>query len=215
MSATKLKLYNDALMICGERRLASLTENQERRRVLDENWDSGKGVVNYCLERGQWNFAAVSMKYSYSPSVEPPFGYRRSFNKPDDYVRTMALCSDEYFQVPLLRYRDEADTWFADLDDIYVTYVSNDVAYGNNMGIWPDTFAEFVAARLAYKSCWRLTQDRAKRAEVRDYFKECLKQAKGNDAMNEPTRFTPRGTWSRSRSGWGRGDGGNRGDLIG
>jgi hypothetical protein len=47
MSASKLKLYNDALGILGERRLASLTENREPRRVLDEVWDAGKGVVNY------------------------------------------------------------------------------------------------------------------------------------------------------------------------
>lgn len=214
MSVNRLKLYNDALGILGERKLASLTENREPRRVLDDVWDFG--AVDYCLERGQWNFAVRSMKYAYSPSVEPDWGYRRSFNKPDDYIRTTAICSDEYFKEPLLRYKDEANTWFADLDEIYVSYVSNDVSYGNDMGKWPDTFSQLVSAFLAYKAAWRITQSGTKRAEAKAFLKQCLKDAKSNDAMNEPTTFLPNGTWTRSRFGYGgRRDGGNRGTLIG
>ncbi len=214
MSVNKLKLYNDALGILGERKLASLTENREPRRVLDDVWDFG--VVRYCLERGQWTFATRSMKYTYSPSVEPPWGYRRSFNKPDDYVRTVALCSDEYFLCPLLRYSDEANTWFADEDDIYVKYTSDDPSYGNDMGKWPETFAEMVSARLAHKAAWRITQSGQKRAEAKDNWKRCMLDAKSNDAMNQPTVFPPQGTWTRARRGGrGRGDGGSRGNLIG
>lgn len=214
MSVNKLKLFNDALGILGERKLAALTENREPRRVLDDVWDFG--VVRYCLERGQWTFATRAMKYTYSPSVEPPWGYRRAFNKPDDYVRTMALCSDEYFKCPLLRYSDEANFWLADEDDIYVKYVSDDDAYGNNMGKWPETFSEMVSARLAYKASWRITQSNSKRAEAKAVWTKCMLDAKSNDAMNQATAFPPRGTWTRSRGwSWGRRDGGSRGTLIG
>ena len=47
--------------------------------------------------------------------------------------------------------------------------------------------------------------------------KKLLNTARATDAMDETTRFPPRGTWSRSRSGTGRGnrDGGSSGSLIG
>lgn len=216
MPADKLSLYNDALTLCGERMLASLTENREPRRLLDQAWASG--AVDFCLESGQWNFATRSIKLDYSPSVEPPWGYRRAFDKPLDYIRTTALCSDEYFKEPLLAYKDEADFWFADLDTIYIGYVSNDPAYGNNMSRWPTTFSEFVSSYLASKVVTKISQSEQRLKDVVEDLKQRVKQAKSNDAMNEPTAFPPRGTWIRARMrnrNSGLDDGGFRtGDLT-
>jgi hypothetical protein len=198
MSADKLSLYNDALTLCGERMLASLTENRESRRLLDQAWASG--AVDFCLETGQWNFAVNSIKLEYSPSVEPPFGYRYAFDKPVDYIRTMAVCCDEYFQEPLLRYIDEAQYWFSDYDTIYVRYVSNLDEYGMNMGKWSPTFSEMVSSYLAKKVVTKLTQDVAKWKMVDDDFKARRLEAKSNDAMMEPTKFMPRGSWVRART---------------
>jgi hypothetical protein len=50
---------------------------------------------------------------------------RGAFAKPTDWVDTSAVCQDEYFRVPLLQYADEVGYWFADLDEIYVKYVSD------------------------------------------------------------------------------------------
>lgn len=216
MSADKLSLYNDALTLCGERMLASLTENREPRRLLDQAWAAG--AVDFCLETGQWNFAVNSIKLVYSPSVEPPWGYRRAFDKPTDYIRTMGVASDEYFKNPLVRYVDEADFWFADLDELYIRYVSNLPEYGMNMGRWPVSFSEMVSSYLAMKIVTRVTQDVAKRAMVAADYKARRLEAKSNDAMNEPTTFPPTGTWVRSRMAGRLGgcdDGGFRtGDLT-
>jgi hypothetical protein len=214
VSASRLSLYNQALALCSERRLASLTEEREARRLLDDSW--GAGAVDYCLEQGQWNFAMRSVKLDYSPSVEPPFGYRRAFDKPTDYIRTAAVSIDEFFREPLLAYTDEADYWFADFDTIYVRYVSNDDAYGNNMGRWPETFSKFVEAFLATEIVWKLTQSTEKRDKVEEVMKKCLVDARSKDSMNEPTTFAPRGSWTSARMGnRARRDRGNRGSLIG
>ena len=205
MSTSKLKLYNDALLILSERRLSSLAENKESRRILDDVWDGD--AVLYCLEHGQWNFACRSIEITYSPSVEPPFGYARAFSKPDDWVRTMAVCTEPYFKEPLRHYTDEAGFWFADPDTIYIRHVSSADEYGNNMGIWPATFANFVSAYLADRAAWRITQSNTKSAKARAYFKDCEVKAKSNDAMNEPTGQPAAGSWVRARQGrgWSRG----------
>lgn len=209
---TKLGLYNAALRMIGERQLVSLTESREPRRQLDTAWDDG--AVDACLEAGLWNFAMRTVMLDYSPSIEPDFGYRRAFDKPTDFVRVASVCQDEFFKQPLLQYTDEVGFWFADLDTIFVQYVSNDASYGNDLSLWPETFKEFVQAHLASKIVMSLTQDKAKTAEVRDERKRLLKEALNKDAQANPTQFMPQGTWvSSRRSGSLRRDGGSRGQF--
>lgn len=211
---TQLSIYNSALRKCGERTIASLSENREPRRVLDSAWDDG--LISYCLEQGLWNFALRTVKLEYSPSVEPSFGYSRAFDKPTDHVRTAGLCSDEFFTSPLLRYTDEAGYWFAELDTIYVRYVSDDNAYGNDKSLWPQTFVKFLSTYLAGEVAERITGNRTKADEIKREASKLLIDARSKDAMAEPTRMLPQGSWASARGGrGGRDDRGNRGSLIG
>jgi hypothetical protein len=211
---TKLSLFNDALMLCGERFLSSLTEEREPRRLLDQVWSSGG--VRTCLEMGQWNFAMRTIQIDYDTGVTPSFGYARAFVKPDDWVLTSALCSDEFFRSPLTRYWDEAGYWYADLDTLYVRHVSDDVAYGGNLGGWPESFREFVAAHFASKIVRKLTSSDEEEARVLDLRKRRLLTAKSRAAMSEPTSFPARGSWGLSRNRFpSNRDRGNTGSLIG
>lgn len=206
--ATRLEVYNMALLLCGERSLSSLTEDREPRRTLDQAWNSGG--VNLCLEEGQWRFAMRTVEIDYDPSIEPSFGYQRVFNKPDDWVATSAVCSDEYFSAPLTAYTDEGDQWYADLDTIYLKYVSNDVDWGMNMGKWPQSFADFVSAHLASRVIMKLADSEDKLKMILSTREKFKREAKNAAAMAEPTRFAARGTWSRARTkGSARSDGGN------
>jgi hypothetical protein len=211
--ATQLKLYNDALTLCGERQLSSLSENVEPRHLLDSVWNNGG--VNSCLEAGQWRFALRAIELDYTVAVDPTFGYNRAFVKPTDWVATSSLCSDEYFTTPLLQYVDEAGYWYADLDVLYIRYVSNDSNYGTNYTSWPAKFADFVAAHLASKVVLKLTSDADKFANVMELRKNYLVEAKNLNAMGDPTQFPPDGSWVNGRRGRSRGDRGNRGQLIG
>lgn len=219
MAITKLKLFNLALIEIGERELASLSADEEPRHVLDSVWDSGE-LVDYLLQQGHWNFASRTSEITYSPSVEPDFGYRRAFDKPSDWIRTSMLSADEYFSRPLDQYEDEAEYWFADVDTIYVKYVSNDNAYGNDLSLWPPAFTRWVTVYLASRICERLTQNASKAKELKEAADPesrsptLLIQARSIDAMNEPTRYPPSGSWARSRR-HGRGDRGSSNRLIG
>src|SRR4051812_14499694 len=80
MATDRLKIYNGALLICGERSLATLTENREPRRLLDQVWQ--EGGVQYCLEQGQWKFAMCASKFEADTSYTAQFGYTNRFQKP-------------------------------------------------------------------------------------------------------------------------------------
>lgn len=213
MAISQLGLYNEALRIIGERRLASISENREPRRVLDDIWNDG--AVNYCLEQGQWKFAMRAVEITASATV-PAFGFQNAFDKPNDFIRTAGVCEDENFKVPLLNYMEEVGFWFADLDPIYIRYVSNAQTYGADLQRWPGTFAKFVAAYLASEAAWTLTQSPEKQKLALALSERRLKQSRSLDAMADPTSFAPQGRWNTSRRGGsGRLDRGNRGRLIG
>lgn len=215
--ATKLEIYNEALEFLGESPLASTTENHEPRFLLDNVWD--RGLIRRCLQQGQWNFATRSVEADFDPAIEPEWGFLRGFTKPTDWVRTVALCSDSYFRSPLIDYKDEANTWFTDLDRIYVRYVSDDNAYGGDLGAWPDHFTEFAAAYMALKICRKVKQSAKSKEEMWGEFKEVRSLSRSIDASNDPTAFPPPGSFVSARLGGdirgGRRDGGSRGSLIG
>ena len=212
---SRLAIYNDALLICGERALSSLTEDREPRRLLDQVWQN-EGV-EYCLEEAQWYFAMRTVRVDYDPDVDPGFGVRRGFSKPSDWILTSALCADEYFRAPVTRYFDEAGFWYSDLDTLYVRYVSNDTEYGMDLARWPRTFTEFVAAHFATKVVLKLSNDEDRLKKAVGLREGCLKKAKNKCAMAMPTIFEAQGNWSKARQRWQpRRDGGsNGGNLIG
>lgn len=212
---TKLDVFNDALLLCGERFLASLSEAVETRRLLDQVWDSGG--VKQCLEEGQWFFAMRTVRLDYDTGIEPDFGYSRAFEKPDDWCLTSAICADEFFRVPLTRYVDEAGYWYSDIDQLFVRYVSDDVLYGNDLLKWPSGFRDFVASHLASKIVYKIASSEDTRSEVKKARKAALLKAKALSLMAGPTMFPARGSWSNARNRFpNRRDGGNNnGNLIG
>lgn len=192
---SKLDLYNQALLILGERRLASLGEAREPRRALDDAWESS---LRFCLEQGFWNFAMRAIEAQASASVVPTFGYAHAFTKPNDWIRSYQVSASETFDPPLLNFVDEPNYWYADSDPLYVRYVSDDTVYGRDMSIWPETFTDYVAHHLALRTSSRITGNAADDA-LRAATRRARADARSKDAMNEPTRFPPAGTWVTSR----------------
>lgn len=212
--ATRLSIYNGALEVVGERALLTTTENRESRRSLDDIWD--RGGVRTCLSMGLWNFARRGIQWNFDPSFTPPFGFRCAFELPADWIRWMAVCEDEYMYVPLLRYQDEGQFFFCDLQQIYVAYVSDDANFGMNMAAWPDNFQRYVEAYFASRIAWRLTGSKETVQFATAERDSRLKRAKSTDAMNEATSMLPAGNWTQARHGRRRNlDRGNRSQLIG
>lgn len=216
MSTDRLTIYNGALRECEERKLASLTEDREPRRLLDDAWSAGKGMIAFALAAKQWRFGRRSVQLDYDTAVDPAYGRRYAFAQPDDYIRTCKLCSDERMDVPFLDYEVEAGYWYADVEPLYLSYISTDTNYGGDLTLWPPAFVLWVETHLASLIAPRLVGvEKANRliklASMR------LKEAASVDAMEDPTKFPPPGSFVLSRGGQRSvyRDRGPRGRLIG
>jgi len=220
VATTRLKIYNGALLICSDTRLASLSEAREPRYLLDEIWNDGG--VRYCLEQAQWHFAMRSSRLDYNPAIAPDWGFQRAFDKPTDWVSTSGVFYDEYHRSPLTQYADEVAYWFADQDEMFVKYVSDDDSYGMDYAKWPATFTEYVKAYFASKIVRKLPGGSEKVEDIvhptSGVLARALAVAKNRAAMTQPATFPTRGTWAAARhAGARRGfrDGGNPNSLIG
>lgn len=196
--ATKLGVYNSALTHLEERALSALTDSVESRRAIDAVYTE---TVNLCLEAAQWKFAKRVVEIEASDSISPTFGFTYAFAKPTDLVRLTALSSSDRLQPPLLDYSEEGDYWYADVDPLYVAYVSNDTEWGFDLGKWPPSFAEYVAVRLAAKSAGRLMKGDKLRDTLKKEERTAMGVARANDAMGGPPAFLPSSNWSQARHG--------------
>ena len=109
--ATVLGLYNGALFLLKAARLSTVSDAREERYALDQVYDS---VLGYCLESGDWNFAARTVALEDDTDVEPEFGFTYSFEKPSDVVRLIAISSTGDLWPPLERFLEEGGMWHAD-----------------------------------------------------------------------------------------------------
>jgi hypothetical protein len=212
----KLSIYNGALAILGERKLATVTENREPRYQLDDVWDND--FIDRILQMGQWNFAARSVELEASTDVTPAFGFQFAFDKPPgDFVRTMMVCYDEYFDQPITRYSDEGQWIFCDTEIIYLKYVSNDTEFGGDFSLWPPNFTKMAEHYLAMEAAPRIASLDFNERTLEAKWERWLSKAESSDAMESPAKFAPEGGWARSRRGrrGGRRDRGNRSQLIG
>lgn len=209
---TKLALYNNALFEIGERKLSALTDAREERRVLDEIYDE---VLLYCLEQGQWNFATRTASFDADTSLDTDFGYEHVFAKPTDWIRTTAMSASERLEPPLDDYVDETDYWLADVDPIYVSYVSNDASYGLDLTRWPATYTRYVSLELAFRLSKRITNSTTDREQLMRDLKIAKRDAKVKDAINEKMKRLPAGRLVQSRLAGRLRDRGSRGSLIG
>lgn len=193
----RLSLYNGALRLVGESRLTSLTEAAEKCRLLDDAWDDN--AIRYCLEQGYWWFATRASRFDPDPDFTASFGYQYGYEKPTDWIRTAGTWADDRGNVPLTRIRDEAGYWFADVEPIYISYISSDVRYGMNLANWPETFTQYVESYLAFLIAPKLTNDLNRVAMVEKLMSKRRVDARSKAAMNEAAGVLPMGSWTASR----------------
>ena len=216
MSTSQLTLYNGALRILGQPKLSALTDTDEVRYLLDGVWD--ENAREYCLEQGNWNFATRTIKSEYDASVsEPDFGFRRAFSKPTDWLKTVQLASDEYFQFPLpdSGFSDEQGYWWSDLETLYIRYVSNDSSYGYDLSLWPQAFCRYFEYYMAFQIAPRVMQTKSAIDNIERKFRASHIDALSKDSMNEGVKEFPGGGWTRARRGGSRRDFGSRRRLTG
>jgi hypothetical protein len=199
MAASQLSLYNGALRIIKNRRLSTITDDVEERYLLDDVYEEALG---WCLEQGLWNFALRAVLLEASTDVVPEFGWVYAFEKPSDFVRLNAIGGNEYMDPTLEQYVDEGGYWLADVNPLYVSFISNNSSYGGDTSKWPRTYELFVQHELAWRVAPHLTAMPTEQlGQLQDLRDRAMKDARSKDALNQPAMRPPPGRLVQSRLG--------------
>ena len=193
--ATKLKLFNAALIELGGHTLSDTGEAVESGRILNEVYTD---VIDDCLADADWNFAAVNLYPTGDTGLISPneVGYTYGYAKPTDWVRTIVVSDDQYMVFPLTQYFDDQDIWAADTGELFIRYVSSDTGYGYDISNWPKYFRRYVELSLAERVCYRLTQDIELRKGLIALQQQAFSEAEAQNMTDaaEP-RFAPTASW--------------------
>ncbi len=193
----RLSIYNNALRMLGEQKLAAVDEDREPRYHLDDAFNE---TVQFCLEQGDWNFAIRSVLLEESSAVDAGWGGVSAHKKPDDWVRTVSLGYTEYSRGEL-DIRDEGGFWICRRGPLYARYVSNASTHGFSTGNWPQTFAKYVEARLALEISERIRPGVERLKVLDELTKRALYDAQNKDAVDQGGQSIPLGRLARARGG--------------
>lgn len=146
MAVSKLTVYNDALLLIGERKLATETDNVPSRYELDTAYDD-PSAASYCLELTKPKFSLKTAHLG-TPTVPTNHGLANEYAFPSDYISIHSVFADADLDQPISRYIIEGQTIACDTGpDIWMRYVSS----GQPLTAWTPSFAGVVSAYLAWK----------------------------------------------------------------
>lgn len=188
---TKLIVWNQALMHLGSAPIADTTSTSVMAvNVFNNAWT---GVTEEAFNEGDWNFAKKTVVLEVSATGTASSGFSYAYDYPDDYMRTIAVSPEASFSSPFDKYMDEGSLLHCSHAGPYLRYISN--ALLDDLSVWPTMFWRFVAWKLAYETCERLTQGATQRDKLEKNLKAALRQAKSVDARNQQGGKIARGSW--------------------
>lgn len=198
--ASQLSQYNGALSFIGSgERIVRLNEDREERYAFDAVFDE---TVAFVLAEAPWKFALRTETISANTDLTVRPGFDYAFDLPEDNCRIVVISDvavppDQV--VDFETFSVEGPYIYANIDTLYLTYVSKDGYYGGDLALWPEPFALAHQAWLAFKSTLPLTSDRSNRNDLLQIYRTLRKQAETQDALQAPVRRTPPGRFVRSR----------------
>lgn len=143
MSLTEVDICNSALAKVGAERITSLTEENERARILSEQYPKLRDKL---LRSHPWNFT-IDRKILAAAVGTPAFGFQYRFTIPVDCLRILEINSESTWQ-------REGEYIVSDSPSIGIKYIKKIV----DTSKYDATFAEALAAAIAADISYSLVQ---------------------------------------------------------
>lgn len=182
--ASVVGICNSALQKLGETRITSLSEDTERARDCNDQYERTRDAL---LRRHKWNFAITREDVAAdgtAPSDESGFSY--SYTLPTDCLRV--LPPRDHTVDWSVEGRKILTNWSAPLHVRYVARITDP----NEMDA---LFREALATQLAYDLCEKITQSNQKKAGLGEDLKHVIAEAKRAGAIEQIAEEPPEDEW--------------------
>lgn len=197
---SEVGIANRALQILGSDPIISLSENNKRARALRVAFDPVRDAE---LHRRNWRFSIKRTSLA-ALAETPDSGFAYQYQVPTDYLRLLtggdliplANLSD-YRSTPSGLYAVEGDRILTDVGaPLSIRYV----ARITDTSKFSASFAESLAARLAWECCDAITQSDSKQQLAERRYMIAMREARRANAFEVPSESIADGTWMLARA---------------
>jgi len=200
--ASKVEIINRALTKLGETRILSPTDNVKPAREANSIWDT---VLKDELRAHPWNFA-IKRDQIAADVATPSFEFAYQYTKPSDCLRFVQIGDFWVYWNNTIRYTYELNpqTWYKIEGNKILTDLGAPLKVRYIQDItdpqqFDASFVEALACRLARELAEPLTQSNTKKRDAVLEYREAMKMAKRNDAIEDPPEPIPEGDWIYAR----------------
>jgi hypothetical protein len=177
---TETTVLRNALRLLGEPSNVGPDSSQKIVREIMAAWPD---VVDRLFEAHDWNsFKSLEQLTVTTPAVP---GWDYTFNKPAACKRIMKISNYTREDGPSVNYGFQAGKILTNHEETYCWFV--DSTYQTQIGGWPQTFADLVAAHLADEVYPVNDEGDNTRSRINDAIKTRTRKAIGFDGATDPT----------------------------
>lgn len=183
--ATAVEICNSALIKVGAQRILSLTDANERARVMNEQYQK---VRDELLYSHPWNFAIA--RAALSPVAAPEFGFSNAFQLPTDCLRVVEtdLPKDAKWDI-------EGSKFVCNYSEVRIKYIKR----STDTSRYSAAFCEALSFRLAADIAYQLTQSTSLADSLWQKAEQRLALARTFDAQESQGDRVYSDTWLNAR----------------
>lgn len=197
--ASQVDICNRALIKLGAGQITSITDNNKQARILSGLWDT---VRKSELTKRYWNFALVRSSLAALAST-PAWGFDVQYQLPTDFLKLVQI-NDTFIAPSLVDYRTGDDSAWAIEGNVVMCNFGAPlkiryVADVTDPGLFDALFDEVLASKLAYESCYAITQSRDGQRAAQEDYKMAVREAALSNAIAKPPQGLPDDSWVLGR----------------
>lgn len=182
-----IDIANSALTLVGsESVLVTLDDTNKAARLCRQNYDFSRRAV---LEKHPWLFAVSRVLLDLDANV-PAFGFSAQHQIPDDLLRCLSVndrTTDWIREGKYILSNEQAQ--------IQVRYIY-DVS---DIELFPQLFVDAVAADLAVRICFSLTQSTERVADIKQTYQNTIMKARFANSLDQSMRVVAADTYTDAR----------------
>lgn len=176
---TEATVLKNALRLLGEKSNVGVDSDKHIVREIMGAWDD---VVDRLFESHPWNsFKSLDQLTQTTPAVA---GWGFTFNEPVRMARVIKVGNLPREDLPPIEYGYQAGKILTNHETTWCWYV--DTAYKDQVGSWPQTFADLVGAHLADEVYPINDESDGTRSRIDSAIVERGRIAKGHDGSTDP-----------------------------
>lgn len=173
MARSKTSIMNMALDLVGASNIISPTDNTKAARAMNRAWQP---TLDLLLEKHAWSFAIKRTGLAETVAT-PDYEYSHQFALPLGCLRPLDVWPKN------VKWKREGAYVVCNASAIRLRYVSSII----DPNEFTETFSGLLALALAKQTCFKLSQNRAKTAELNEEFKKQFLWAASDDSKGAGT----------------------------